>query len=101
MTAAQLVKLLEKAGLSQLGAARRLGVDPRTIRRYVAGDLPVPRVVELALWGLQAVAVLQQLKNRADEIPGRLRLRPGSVNVLVDAVDAAVLAADRVGKNIA
>lgn len=49
MTPTQLRKVLAGAGLSQRGAARRLGIDERTMRRYCAGDLPVPRVVELAL----------------------------------------------------
>ncbi|MDP2322589.1 MAG: helix-turn-helix domain-containing protein [Gammaproteobacteria bacterium] len=49
MTPTQLRAALTKAGLSQRGAARLLGIDERTMRRYCAGDLPVPRVVELAL----------------------------------------------------
>ena len=52
MTPDQLRDLLTRAGLSQRGAARELGIDERTMRRYVAGDLPVPRVVELALTAL-------------------------------------------------
>jgi DNA transposition AAA+ family ATPase len=47
--AAKLRKLLDDAGLSQRGAARELGIDERTMRRYCAGELPVPRVVWLAL----------------------------------------------------
>lgn len=51
MTAAQLQRLLDKAGLSQRGAAKALDINERTMRRYVAGDQPVPRVVEYAvLW---------------------------------------------------
>jgi DNA transposition AAA+ family ATPase len=49
MTPAQLRKLLEKAGLSQSGAAREIDIGDRTMRRYIAGDLPIPKVVELAL----------------------------------------------------
>ena len=52
MTAKQLRKLLERAGLSQRAAALELGLNERTMRRYVAGE-PIPRVVELAakyLW---------------------------------------------------
>lgn len=41
--------LLEAAGLSQRGAARELGIDERTMRRYVAGDAAVPRVIFLAV----------------------------------------------------
>ena len=45
---------LAALGLSQRGAARDLGLDERTVRRYCAGELVVPRVVWLALAGLQA-----------------------------------------------
>jgi hypothetical protein len=40
---------LDDAGLSQRGAAREIGIGERTMRRYVAGDLPVPRAIEYAL----------------------------------------------------
>jgi len=49
MTANQLRKLLDSNGLSQRGAARKLEIDERTMRRYVAGDQPVPQVVVFAL----------------------------------------------------
>lgn len=49
MTAAQLQKLLDQSGLSQRGAAKELDISERNMRRYIAGDLPVPRVVEYAL----------------------------------------------------
>lgn len=42
-------KLLAQGGLSQRGAARQLGIDERTMRRYCAGELPVPQLVWLAL----------------------------------------------------
>lgn len=38
----------EHLGLSQLAAARMLGIDGRTCRRYIKGDLPVaPPVARL------------------------------------------------------
>lgn len=49
MTPDQLRKLLDKAGLSQRGAARQLDIDERTMRRYCAGEMPLPRTVEYAL----------------------------------------------------
>jgi hypothetical protein len=49
MTPAQLRRLLADAGLSQCGAARELDIADRTMRRYIAGELPVPKVVTLAL----------------------------------------------------
>jgi DNA transposition AAA+ family ATPase len=49
MNAKELRKLLETNELSQSAAARELGMDPRSMRRYIAGDAPIPKVVELAL----------------------------------------------------
>lgn len=49
MTPDQLSKLLEKHGLSQSEAARQLGMADRTLRRYISGELEIPKVVELAL----------------------------------------------------
>ena len=49
MTKTQLRRLLKANDLKQTVAAREIGIDPRTMRRYVAGDLPVPKVVEYAL----------------------------------------------------
>lgn len=51
MTAAQLKRALQKAGLSQRGAAKQLEINERTMRRYISGEQPVPKVVEYAvLW---------------------------------------------------
>lgn len=49
MTATQLKKVLAKAALSQRGAAKLLEINERTMRRYISGEQPVPRVVEYAL----------------------------------------------------
>lgn len=40
---------LDSLGLSQVVAASLFGVDPRTSRRWAAGDLEVPKAVEIAL----------------------------------------------------
>lgn len=45
----QLKKLLNDAGLNQTEAAELIGVTARQMRRYVSGDTPVLKVVELAL----------------------------------------------------
>jgi hypothetical protein len=45
MTARQFTQALEKLDLSQLGAARMLGYDGRTVRRWVAGDGAIPPAV--------------------------------------------------------
>jgi hypothetical protein len=44
-----LADLLGDAGLSQRGAAKALGINERTMRRYCSGDAAVPRVIVLAL----------------------------------------------------
>lgn len=36
-------------GMSQRRLSRILGLDERTVRRYVSGDLPIPQVVALAI----------------------------------------------------
>lgn len=49
MTGKQLQRLLDTAEMSQRGTAKELKINERTMRRYCAGDQPVPRVVELAV----------------------------------------------------
>ena len=49
MTPEELRRVLEKSGISQAEAARRLGISDRTLRRYLeAGKAVLPRV-ELAV----------------------------------------------------
>ena len=43
---------LRHAGLTQRGAARALGINERTVRRYAAGER-IPMVVWLALKALE------------------------------------------------
>jgi hypothetical protein len=49
MTPTRYAEVIKKLGLSQVGAAEFLGYDPRTSRRWVRGDLPVPKVVAMLL----------------------------------------------------
>jgi hypothetical protein len=42
-------RALERLGWSQVGAAKMLGIDPRTSRRYISGDLQPPRPLTLLL----------------------------------------------------
>jgi DNA transposition AAA+ family ATPase len=49
MTRKQLRKLIEDAGLSQAKAARLIGLTDRSMRRYLAGDVEIPRSVEYAV----------------------------------------------------
>ena len=54
MTPQQLRSLRRKLGLSQRGLAGLLDYDLRTIQRWEAGDMPIPKVVELALKNVSA-----------------------------------------------
>ena len=49
LTGLQLQRLLDRAGLSQRGAAKALDINERTMRKYIAGDSKIPKTVELAL----------------------------------------------------
>jgi hypothetical protein len=49
MNARQLQTLLAKSGYSQRRAAREIDINERTMRKYVAGDAPIPRTVALSL----------------------------------------------------
>jgi len=52
MTPKQLRAALKRLGFSQLEAARRLGVNPRTVRFWVAGTyrIPEPVVILIRTW---------------------------------------------------
>jgi plasmid maintenance system antidote protein VapI len=56
MTALQLQRLLDRAGLSQRGAANALEINERTMRKYCAGDSAIPKTVELAIRWLESQA---------------------------------------------
>jgi hypothetical protein len=40
---------LEELGMSQREAARRLEVDDRTMRYWCSGQMPIPKVIKLAI----------------------------------------------------
>lgn len=40
---------LVRLGLSQVGAARLLDYDARTVRRWATGELAIPKAVEMLL----------------------------------------------------
>jgi transcriptional regulator with XRE-family HTH domain len=47
--AKDLKALLQNECISQTELARMLGIADRTVRRYIAGDLPMPRMFQLAV----------------------------------------------------
>lgn len=49
MTAKQFQSAIDRLGLSQVGAARLLGADPRTARRWALGERSVPTPIEILL----------------------------------------------------
>lgn len=49
MTAKQFQTALDRLGLSQVGAARLVGADPRTARRWALGERSVPEPVAILL----------------------------------------------------
>lgn len=49
MTANQFRSAIDRLGLSQVGAARLVGADPRTGRRWALGERPVPECVAILL----------------------------------------------------
>ena len=44
--------LIKASGLTQVQAANRIGMSPRTMRRYLAGELVTPYLVQFALEAL-------------------------------------------------
>lgn len=53
MTPTELRTAIEALRMSQSAVARCVGIDPRTLRRYLSGTLPVPKWVPLALNSLR------------------------------------------------
>ena len=51
MTAQEFRDAIAKLGINQVQAARALRVDPRTVRRWIAGDVEIPGPVEVLLEG--------------------------------------------------
>lgn len=49
MTAKQFQSAIDRLGLSQVGAARLFGADPRTARRWALGERSVPGAVVILL----------------------------------------------------
>lgn len=45
--------LIKASGMSQVQAANKIGIAPRTMRRYLAGDLVTPYLVQFALENLK------------------------------------------------
>jgi hypothetical protein len=105
MTKEQLQKLLDKVGLSQSEAARQLGLDPRSMRRYIGGETEIPFVVELALKQITDTwddtgkirAVNLRLRALVDFSEGEFRKIAGGAK---DASGLARKAADKITRTL-
>lgn len=49
MTAKQFQAAINRLGLSQVGAARLFGADPRTARRWALGERSIPEPIAILL----------------------------------------------------
>lgn len=68
MTAIELRALLAQLGLSQRAAARLLGVDDRTVRRWIVAERPIPEPARrLLLLFAQDTALRVRLEMMAAE----------------------------------
>jgi hypothetical protein len=65
MTALQLQRLLDRAGISQRGMAKALEINERTMRKYCSGDAKIPKTVEYACLYLIQSAVALNIKTTA------------------------------------
>jgi transcriptional regulator with XRE-family HTH domain len=54
---------LSRLGLSQTRAAKLMGVNERTSRRWALGEIPVPRLVALLLY------LLRRFRVKVDDLP--------------------------------
>jgi hypothetical protein len=113
-TADLLRKQLEQAGLSQRGAAKELGIDERTMRRYCSGELDVPMIVTMALRWIAIVhnneSVIEFTGDRgarlkyvaADgkdiDITGQEMQRLANINKMLRAEAKKVVRADRIAR---
>jgi DNA-binding transcriptional regulator YiaG len=49
VTPTELMAYLKKAGFTQVGFAQTLGVNDRTVRRWLSGATPIPRWIRLII----------------------------------------------------
>lgn len=65
MTATELAQLLEAHGVSQLGLARALRVDGRTVRKWLLGEAPIAATVAFAVRWVTMVKHRRALRDAA------------------------------------
>ena len=67
MTAKQFQNAIDRLGLSQVGAAKLFGSDPRTARRWALGERSIPEPITILL------CLMLDGKISADDIEGAKR----------------------------
>lgn len=60
MTPERLEKAIRDLGMNQSSFALFIGVDPRTMRRWIAEEAPVPRAVEIVIKLMEAIPLTPQ-----------------------------------------
>jgi hypothetical protein len=69
MTPTDFRAALARLGQTQAGAARLLGVEARSVRRYASGHRPVPEPVVRLLWACERDAGLVGALRRYRDAP--------------------------------
>jgi transcriptional regulator with XRE-family HTH domain len=49
MTGPELKRLIKQQGYTQAGLAKEIGIDPRTMRKYISEELDIPKPIEIAI----------------------------------------------------
>lgn len=62
MTPAELIALREHLGIPQKEMAQRIGMHPRTLRRYELAEMPIPKPVEIALRQIESEIAGEQMR---------------------------------------
>src|SRR5437870_5524741 len=66
---------LDRAGLSQVGAASLFGYNDRPVRRWISGEMRVPRVVQIPTHsGLPRRSPPRRRAAEQQEIPGHTEI---------------------------
>lgn len=86
MTADQYRTAIAELGLSQVSAAKFLGVNARTSRRWVSGQQPVPRAVAILLTMLTENRSAGDLPSARAAAQQRVR----DLDAMVQDIDAAL-----------
>ena len=74
MTGAEYQKLIDAFGLTQVDSAIMLGVNDRTVRRWIADEVPIPHHAALVLRLMKKLKIKPELVVQVGEAD---RVTPG------------------------